>query len=225
MIILNSPSNPSGAVMSPEDLTEVVQLAARARHLGALRRVLRLSELHRRAVFGGIVARISRAHGDRRLAVEDLCHDRLAAGLCAGSGAGDRGHAEAAEPVHFESDVDRAEGGGRGSERPAGVRGRDAPRIHPAARPRGQRACARFRACNARCRKARSMPIRIFRPSSGAAASISLRVAGRLLREAHVATVPGEGFGTREHIRVSYATSVTELDRGLERMRKFLAAL
>jgi aspartate aminotransferase len=50
-------------------------------------------------------------------------------------------------------------------------------------------------------------------------------LAGRLLREGHVATVPGEGFGTREHIRVSYATSMTELDRGLERMRKFLAAL
>ena len=50
-------------------------------------------------------------------------------------------------------------------------------------------------------------------------------VAGRLLREAHVATVPGEGFGTREHIRVSYATSINELDRGLERMRRFLTAL
>jgi aspartate aminotransferase len=50
-------------------------------------------------------------------------------------------------------------------------------------------------------------------------------VGGRLLREAHVATVPGEGFGTGEHIRVSYATSKTELDRGLERMRKFFAAL
>ena len=50
-------------------------------------------------------------------------------------------------------------------------------------------------------------------------------VAGRLLREAHVATVPGEGFGTRDHIRVSYATSKAELDRGLERMRKFFAAL
>jgi len=50
-------------------------------------------------------------------------------------------------------------------------------------------------------------------------------VAGRLLREAHVATVPGEGFGTTEHIRVSYATSKAELDRGLERMRKFFAAL
>jgi aspartate aminotransferase len=50
-------------------------------------------------------------------------------------------------------------------------------------------------------------------------------VAGRLLREAHVAVVPGEGFGTTDHIRVSYATSIGELDRGLERMRKFLAAL
>jgi aspartate aminotransferase len=50
-------------------------------------------------------------------------------------------------------------------------------------------------------------------------------LAGRLLREAHVAAVPGEGFGTTDHIRVSYATSMKELDRGLERMRKFLAAL
>jgi aspartate aminotransferase len=50
-------------------------------------------------------------------------------------------------------------------------------------------------------------------------------VAGRLLREAHVATVPGEGFGTGDHIRVSYAASKAELDRGLERMHKFFAAL
>jgi phosphate starvation-inducible protein PhoH len=50
-------------------------------------------------------------------------------------------------------------------------------------------------------------------------------LAGKLLREAHVATVPGEGFGTSDHIRVSYATSTAELDRGLERLRKFLAAL
>jgi aspartate aminotransferase len=49
--------------------------------------------------------------------------------------------------------------------------------------------------------------------------------AGRLLREAHVATVPGEGFGTHEHIRISYATSITELDRGLERLGRFLSSL
>jgi len=50
-------------------------------------------------------------------------------------------------------------------------------------------------------------------------------VAAKLLREAHVATIPGEGFGTGEHIRVSYATSIAELDRGLERMRKFFVSL
>jgi aspartate aminotransferase len=47
----------------------------------------------------------------------------------------------------------------------------------------------------------------------------------KLLHEAHVATVPGEGFGTNEHIRISYATSQKELDRGLERLRKFLGIL
>ncbi|HEV2022372.1 MAG TPA: pyridoxal phosphate-dependent aminotransferase [Terriglobales bacterium] len=50
-------------------------------------------------------------------------------------------------------------------------------------------------------------------------------VAGRLLREAGVVTVPGEGFGTREHIRISYATSAAEIEKGLGRMRKFFGAL
>lgn len=50
-------------------------------------------------------------------------------------------------------------------------------------------------------------------------------VSGRLLREAGVVTVPGEGFGTREHIRISYATSAAEIEKGLSRMRKFFGAL
>src|SRR5208282_4087071 len=50
-------------------------------------------------------------------------------------------------------------------------------------------------------------------------------IAGKLLREVHVATVPGEGFGSKENIRVSYATSMAELNRGLARMRKFFGSL
>ncbi|HYN14661.1 MAG TPA: pyridoxal phosphate-dependent aminotransferase [Terriglobales bacterium] len=50
-------------------------------------------------------------------------------------------------------------------------------------------------------------------------------IAGQLLREAHVVVVPGEGFGTREHMRISYATSRKELDRGVDRIRRFFAAL
>ena len=50
-------------------------------------------------------------------------------------------------------------------------------------------------------------------------------VAKRLLHEAHVVTVPGEAFGTREHIRISYATSSTEIARGIQRMKEWFARL
>ena len=50
-------------------------------------------------------------------------------------------------------------------------------------------------------------------------------LAGRLLTEAHVVTVPGEAFGTDEHIRLSYAVSGDVIDKGVERLRTYLAGL
>jgi aspartate aminotransferase len=50
-------------------------------------------------------------------------------------------------------------------------------------------------------------------------------LASRLLTEAHVVTVPGEAFGTSEHIRLSYAVSGDVIDKGVERMRTFLGGL
>jgi len=52
--------------------------------------------------------------------------------------------------------------------------------------------------------------------------SNSLEFAAKLLSEALVAVVPGEAFGTREHVRLSYATSMKELERGLDRMQRFI---
>lgn len=43
-------------------------------------------------------------------------------------------------------------------------------------------------------------------------------LANHLLREAQVAVVPGEPFGSREHIRLSYATSMDAIERGLDRI-------
>ena len=39
-----------------------------------------------------------------------------------------------------------------------------------------------------------------------------------LLEEAKVALVAGEGFGSPDHVRISYATSMQNLERGLDRM-------
>ena len=50
----------------------------------------------------------------------------------------------------------------------------------------------------------------------------SLEFAEKLLKEAHVALVPGEAFGTRDHVRISYATSMKELERGLQRIDDFI---
>jgi aspartate aminotransferase len=47
----------------------------------------------------------------------------------------------------------------------------------------------------------------------------------RLLHEAHVVTVPGEAFGTTEHIRLSYAVSEASLAKGIDRMKTWFAAL
>ncbi len=52
-----------------------------------------------------------------------------------------------------------------------------------------------------------------------------LEFADRLLKEANVAVVPGEAFGTNDHVRISYATSMPELERGLDRIQKFIEKL
>ena len=51
----------------------------------------------------------------------------------------------------------------------------------------------------------------------------SLQFAEQLLAEEFVAVVPGEAFGTANHIRISYATSMKELERGLDRLQRFIA--
>lgn len=53
----------------------------------------------------------------------------------------------------------------------------------------------------------------------------ALELAGRLLHEANVVTVPGEAFGTKEHIRLSYAVTHEDVDEGVKRMKEFFAKL
>ncbi len=56
-------------------------------------------------------------------------------------------------------------------------------------------------------------------------AQTAMELASRLLNEAHVVTVPGEAFGTKQHIRLSYAVSHNDVEEGLDRMKQFFAKL
>ncbi len=50
------------------------------------------------------------------------------------------------------------------------------------------------------------------------------KLAEKLLREVHVAVVPGPAFGTNDHVRLSYATSREQIEEGLRRLKQFFAS-
>lgn len=50
-------------------------------------------------------------------------------------------------------------------------------------------------------------------------------LAERLLDEVNVALVPGPAFGTGPHVRISYATSTEQIDEGVRRLKDFFAKL
>ena len=50
-------------------------------------------------------------------------------------------------------------------------------------------------------------------------------VAAKLLSDARVVVVPGEAFGTKDHIRLSYAASAGVVDEGVKRMGEYFSQL
>jgi aspartate aminotransferase len=52
----------------------------------------------------------------------------------------------------------------------------------------------------------------------------SVEFATRLLEEARVGVVPGEAFGSDDHVRLSFATSLEQIDKALDRIAAWLRA-
>lgn len=50
----------------------------------------------------------------------------------------------------------------------------------------------------------------------------SVEFASRLLEESRVAVVPGVAFGLDAHVRLSFASSLEQIDRGLDRLAEFI---
>ena len=225
MIILNSPSNPSGAVMSPKDLKAVVQFAAE-RGIWVLSDecYVYLNYTGEQFSVGSL-----REYRERMLIIGSLSKTYAMTGWRLGYALGPAAVISAMQKLQSQS-----------TSNPTSI----VQKAAVAALNGPQQCVEEMRQEYIKLRDhvvkgLRSIPgVQCTLPEGAFYAYPNISsfigkggiksasdVAGRLLREAHVATVPGEGFGTREHIRVSYATTVTELDRGLDRMRKFLGEL
>ena len=60
---------------------------------------------------------------------------------------------------------------------------------------------------------------------SGAEIDGSLAFCKYMLNKQHIAIVPGIGFGADEHVRISYATSMDNLEKALDRFENGLKEL
>src|SRR5436190_16805015 len=225
MIILNSPSNPSGAVMSPADMTEVVRLA----HERGIWVISDECYVYLNYTGENFSAGSLNEYRDRFLVVGSLSKTYAMTGWRLGYTVGAAKMIAAVQKLQSQS-----------TSNPTSI----VQKAAVAALSGPQQCVEEMRQEYIRLRDhvvkgLRSIPgikctlpegafyaypnVSAFFGRSGVKSASDL--AGKLLRESHVATVPGEGFGTRDHIRVSYATTIAELDRGLERMRKFLTML
>src|SRR5262249_46122551 len=225
LIILNSPANPSGAVMSPEDMTEVVRFAAeRGIWVISDECYVYLNYSGREFSIGSL-----EEYRDRLVVVGSLSKTYAMTGWRLGY---------ALAPAPVISAMQKLQS--QSTSNPTSIVQKAA-----VAGLKGPQQCVeemrleyiRFR--DHVVKGLRSIPGVTLTLPHGAfyaypnvsaffgrgAIKSAADVAGRLLREAHVAAVPGEGFGTADHIRVSYPTTTAELDRGIERMHNFFASL
>lgn len=63
------------------------------------------------------------------------------------------------------------------------------------------------------------------RSLNGVAIRSSLELCAQLLEVAQVALVPGSGFGADDHVRLSYALSMEEIERGLDRIESAISEM
>lgn len=225
LIILNSPGNPSGAVMSPEDLTEVVRFAHERgiwvlsdecyvylNYTGRLFSIGSLNEYRERIVVIGSLSKTYAMTGWRS-------GYALAPAPVIGAMAKLQSQATSSPPAMVQKAAVAALTGPQacvGEMRTEYIGLRDHILAGLQAIP--GIACVRPEGA-----------FYVYPNISGLLGRQGTKTpaefARKLLQEAHVAVVPGEGFGTHHHVRISYATRKSEIDRGLERLRKFVNAL
>ena len=225
LIILNSPSNPSGAVMKPEDMTSVLRLAHERGIYVISDECYVYLNYTGRLFSGGEVHQVK----DRLLIVGSLSKTYAMTGWRLGYVLGPSPIVSAMNKLQSQS-----------TSNPTSI----VQKAAVAALNGSQQCVADMRADYIHLRDIavaglRAIPGITCANPHGAfyvfpnlsqyfgrhGLNSAADVARKLLHEAHVAIVPGEAFGSNQHARLSYPVDEKDLERGLERMRQFFASL
>ncbi len=224
-IILNSPSNPSGAVVAPEDLEAIVRLADKCGIYVLLDECYVYLNYTGEIVSGGSFTDCK----EHIIILGSLSKTYAMTGWRAGFALGPKPVIAAMSKLQSQSTSNAAS-----MVQQAAI----------AAVSGSQECVAEMRADYVKLRDAvlegfRSIPgltctipegafyvypnVRNFIGKGSIRSGSDL--AAKLLSEAHVVVVPGEAFGTSEHIRLSYAVSHDVIEKGITRIRQYLSTL
>ncbi len=225
LIILNSPSNPSGAVIGPADMTAVVRLA----HERGIWVISDECYVYLNYAGENFSVGSLNEYRERFLVVGSLSKTYAMTGWRLGYTLGPAAVISAAQKLQSQSTSNPTS-----IVQKAGVAAMNGP----------QQCVAEMRSEYIRLRDhivagVRSIPgiqctmpegaFYIYPNVSAYFGKSGLRAAADaahgLLHKAHVATVAGEGFGTTDHIRISYATSLENINKALQRMKDYFASL
>ncbi|MCP5518935.1 MAG: pyridoxal phosphate-dependent aminotransferase [Verrucomicrobiales bacterium] len=219
LLILNSPSNPTGTVYTAEELKAIGDVCVE-------RGVLMMSdEIYEKLTYDGArhvsVASFSPAHYDHTIIVHGLAKAYSMTGWRLGFMAAPEPIAKAVDAIQSHSTSNPTSFAQKG-----GVAALVGPQDHLPVwleeyDKRRSYACQRLNAMpGISCVPSRGA-FYLF-PNISQLGLSSTDFCARLLEEEKVAAVPGIAFGADYGIRLSYATSMANIEKGLDRMEQFV---
>lgn len=222
LFILNSPSNPTGAVYTPDELRALGDVCVE-------KGVLILSdEIYEHLVYDGAVhasvASFSPAHEQHTIIVHGFAKGWSMTGWRLGWSAAPAPIARAISAIQSHSTSNTTSFAQKGA-----VVALTGPQDHLAPRLAefNRRRLLAWERLNAIPRLTCARPEGAFYlfPNISKTGLDSSTFCARLLEEERVAAVPGIAFGADAYIRISYATSLENVSKGLDRIERFCRKL
>jgi aspartate aminotransferase len=222
LFILNSPSNPTGSVYSPEEIRMLGDICVEK---GVL---IMSDEIYEHLTYDGAVvksvASFSQAHYDHTIIVHGLAKAWSMTGWRLGFLAAPEPIAKAIDAIQSHSTSNPTSFAQKG-----GVAALNGPQDHlkPWLAEFAKRRTYAWQKLNSipgvTCVNAKGA-FYLF-PNISQLGLKSADFCARLLEQEKVAAVPGIAFGADDYIRLSYATSLANIEKGLERIDRFCRSL
>jgi aspartate aminotransferase len=222
LLVLNSPSNPTGAVYTPDEIKAIGDICVEK---GIL---IMSDEIYEHLLYDGAVhksvASFSQAHFEHTIIVHGFAKAWSMTGWRLGFCAAPEPIAKAIDAIQSHSTSNPTSFAQKGA-----VEALNGPQTHLKAwlGEFNQRRLFAWQKLSqtpgVSCVKAKGA-FYLF-PNISKTGLKSTEFCSRLLQAEKVAAVPGIAFGADDYIRISYATSMTNIQKGLDRIERFCKSL